>query len=350
MSGKLKVAVLFGGQSSEYSVSLHSAGSALRAMPDDYEVYTFGITNDGHWYQYEGSVDAIEHDHWREGKVCPATLSLDPGDHGFLVRRNGNTELIKVDVLFPILHGIRGEDGTVQAAAELAGIPCVGCGMTSSAICMDKEYTHLVVEAAGIKMAKWFCVREEEKEDPDMLYEKAEAMFGMPCIIKPCNAGSSYGVTKAKDRESFKEGLVDAFRYDRKLIVEEFVNGFEVGCAVLGKVHPILGEPDEIEISTDIFDFTEKYNLITSKIHVPARISTAMKEKVYDSVRKVYRALDCEGMARVDSFVVGEEVYLNEVNTIPGFTSASRYPSMMKAIGYEFTDVIRLLVNDALGR
>ena len=348
MSDKIRIGVLFGGQSSEYSVSLHSVSSALRSMPEEYEVLTFGITSDGNWYQYEGSIDAIEHDHWLEGTVYPATLSLNPGDHGFLVHKGDKVETVRIDVLFPIMHGLHGEDGTVQGACELAGIPCVGCGMTSSAICMDKEYTHVVMEHAGIPMAKWFCVRKEEGYDAKKLYEKTVMEFGLPCIIKPCNAGSSYGVSKAKDFESFRDGLEDAFRYDRKLIVEEFLNGFEVGCAVLGQVDPLLGEPDEIEISTDIFDFVEKYNLVTSKIHVPARVSPEMKEKIYASVRTVYRALDCKGMARVDCFVVGEEVYLNEVNTIPGFTSASRYPSMMKAKGYSFTDVIRMLIRETL--
>ena len=348
MSNKTKVAVLFGGRSSEYSVSLHSVASVLRSLPDDYEIVTIGITDQGDWYLYEGDIDSVEHDHWLEKTVYPCTLSLNPKDHGFLVEKDGKMEVVSVDVVLPILHGPNGEDGTVQAACALAKLPCVGCGMTSSAICMDKEYTHIVVERAGVKMAKWMCIRQEDGYDVDQLYEEVSKEFGIPCIIKPCNAGSSYGVSKAKDKESFAKGLEDAFQYDRKLIIEEFMDGFEVGCAVLGNKDITLGVPDEIEIHTDFFDFVEKYNLVTSKIHCPARVEQDMVDKIHDVARVVYHALDCRGMARVDCFVRGDEVYLNEVNTIPGFTDASRYPSMMKEQGTDFPTVLKTLIQLAL--
>lgn len=350
---KIRAAVLFGGQSSEYSVSLHSASSALRCMPEELDLVLVGITERGSWYLYEGPVDAIEQDRWQKEKVTPCTLSLDPGDHGFLVKRDGRAEVVRVDVVFPILHGIHGEDGTVQAACELAGIPVVGPGMTSSALCMDKEYTHEVADHAGVKMAEWEVLRRAdagEGFDRKAYYEHLAKKLGLPFVVKPCNAGSSYGVMKVHGEQEFAPALEAAFRYDpHKILFEQFMTGFEAGVAVLGNDRLIMGEPDEIVLGkTEIFNFTEKYNLITSRIIVPARVSPEVKEKLYDLAGKMYQAMDCRGMARVDCWVCGEEVYLNELNSIPGFTSASRYPQMMRAKGYEFTDVLRKLVHLAL--
>lgn len=344
---KIKVAVVFGGQSSEYDVSLHSTASVLRNMPQQYDVVTFGITRDGHWYQCTGSIDSIEHDQWQESSF-PARLSVDPSDHGFLVLEDGQYHVVRVDVVFPVLHGPNGEDGTIQSVCELAGIPCVGCGRLSSSMSMDKEYTHIVCEHFQVPMAKWKAVRKQADLDYGKLYQEVKESLNIPCIIKPANAGSSFGVSKAKDEDSFVKGMLDAFCYDDKVIIEEFINGFEVGCAALGNDTITLGELDEIEMVTDIFDYTEKYNLVTSSIHVPARVDATIKERVYELARTIFMAMNCEGMARIDFFVSGDTVYFNELNTIPGFTAHSRYPSMLKEIGMDFPTVLESVITLAM--
>ena len=348
---RTKIGIIFGGQSPEYGVSLHSVSSVLRNMPAHFEVDLYGITAEGHWYFYdETDIDAIEHDSWQEKSIYPVLLSVDPKDHGFVVFKESGYEVRKVDVVFPVMHGAHGEDGTIQAVCELAGIPCVGCGMLSSALSMDKEYTHIINERAGIPMAKWIAVLQHDGIDLTKLYQEVKETIGIPCIIKPANAGSSFGVSKAKDEKSFIAGINDAFNYDKKILVEQFIVGFEVGCAVLGNQELVMGEPDEIEISTDIFDYTEKYNLITSQIHVPARINADTKQQIYDYAAKIYAAMSCSGLARIDFFVSDGKVVFNELNTIPGFTAHSRYPTMLKAIGYEFTKTIEEVVNLALNK
>lgn len=344
---KIKVAVLFGGKSSEYDVSLHSTASVLRNMPEEFEVLMYGISREGNWYKYTGDIDALEHNHWQEHAVR-AQLSVDPKDHGFLVFTENGVVVEPVDVVFPVMHGPNGEDGTIQSVCELAGIPCVGCGRLSSSMSMDKEYTHIVCEHFGVPMAKWLAISKREANDYKALYEQVKETLGIPCIIKPANAGSSFGVSKAKDYESFVRGMDDAFIYDKKVLIEEFITGFEVGCAVLGNDELTVGEVDEIEMVTDIFDYTEKYNLVSSQIHVPARISDEIKQTVYAYAKKVYRAMSCEQLSRIDFFVSGDTVYFNELNTIPGFTSHSRYPSMLKEVGYTFTDIIKAVITLAM--
>ena len=346
---KIKVGIIFGGQSPEYDVSLHSVSSVLENIPEHFDVDLYGITSEGHWYWYDDTdIKAIEHDTWQEKDIYPALLSVDPKHGGFVVFKDDGIEIRKVDVVFPVMHGAHGEDGTIQAVCELAGVPCVGCGMLSSALSMDKEYTHIINEHIGVPMAKWIVVHQDEDIDLVKLYQELKEEIGMPCIIKPANAGSSFGVSKAKDEESFIAGIRDAFNYDKKILVEQFIDGFEVGCAVLGNKELVMGEPDEIEISTDIFDYTEKYNLISSQIHVPARISEEIKQEIYKYAAKIYAAMSCSGLARIDFFVSNGKVVFNELNTIPGFTAHSRYPTMLKAVGYNFTKTIEEVVKLAI--
>ena len=347
---KIKVAVIFGGKSPEYEVSIHSASSALENMPEHFDIELYGITEAGDWYLYQGDIESINNNTWHTGNISKATLSVNQADHGFFVFTDEGIELRKVDVIFPILHGANGEDGTVQAVCELAGIPCCGSDMISSAMSMDKEYTHIVCERADVPMAKWMIVRKTNEIDFEVEYKKASEMVGIPCVLKPANAGSSFGVGKADDMESFKESLIEAFKYDKKVIVEEFIKGFEVGCSVLEGDELILGEVDEIEIVADIFDYFEKYNQITTKIHVPARASQQIKDEVKRLSEIVFTSLGCSGLSRIDFFVRDEVVYLNEINTIPGFTSQSRYPSMLKYVGYDYTKTIETIVNTALNK
>ena len=249
-----------------------------------------------------------------------------------------------MDAAFPILHGQNGEDGTVQGLIELAGIPLVGCGVLSSALCMDKDRAHKLVQTAGIDVPKSFVARRAEGG----ILERAESI-GYPLFVKPLRAGSSFGITKVREERALPAALETAFAYDEQVIVEACIPGFEVGCAVLGHDALTVGEPDEIELHGDFFNYTEKYTLKTSAIHVPARVTPEQRRQIQENAKIIYRALDCRGFARVDQFLTPEgRLVFNEVNTIPGFTAHSRYPNMMKAAGLSFEQVISTLMELAV--
>lgn len=349
---KIKLAVIFGGQSSEYSVSLHSAASAIMHMDKDrYELVYIGIDPEGKWYYYPGDVEGIEHDTWKMNPdLCEVVLSSSKAHKGFIKLNQDETyEVIEVDCIFPILHGKNGEDGTIQGLFVLAGIPYVGCDHLSSAISMDKDYTHIICEAAGILMAPYVCVKNEANFDFEKAYTNAVKKLGLPIFIKPANAGSSYGISKVHDYESFRSGLEKAFTHDYKVILETTIDGFEVGTAVLGNEEIFVGEVDEIETHNDFFDFDAKYELENTQIHCPARISDEDKAKIKTMASTIYRAMGCSGLARVDLFMCTDgNIYFNELNTIPGFTNASRYPTMMKKAGIDFASLINRLVDLAM--
>lgn len=348
---KIKVAIVFGGHSSEYSVSLHSVASVLNNIDmNKYEVVTIGITEAGKMMYYEGSVEAIENDTWWQ-TAQKATLSLEPEDQGFYVVNDDHIALKKVDVVFPVMHGKFGEDGTLQGALAMAQVPFVGCDTLSSAVAMDKEFTHIICESVGIEMAPYICVKNTVNLDYPAIYEKAYAKLHVPMFIKPANAGSSYGISKVEDYESFEAGLKLAFEHDSKVLIEQAITGFEVGCAVLGNEKLTIGEIDEIETTRSFFDFEGKYEMSGSKIHCPARISDELKEEVKKRAEVIYRTLGCSGFSRIDFFIDHEQnIVFNELNTIPGFTANSRYPSMMKAVGISFSALIDQLLSLALER
>lgn len=351
---KIKLAVIFGGQSSEYSVSLHSASSAIENMdPSLYDLTFIGIDEEGKWYYYPGDVEGIEHGDWKNHPGnCDVVLSCSQSNKGFIkLNKDGSYELLEVDCIFPILHGPNGEDGTIQGLFKLAGIPYVGCDHLSSAISMDKDYTHIICEAAGIEMAPYICVVNKEGFDYEKAYEKAITKLQFPMFIKPANAGSSYGISKVRNHDEFVEGLKFAFKYDKKVIVETGIYGFEIGCAVMGNDELIVGEVDEIDTKKDFFDFDAKYELTNTQIVCPARISANLTKEAKEKAKKIYHALGCSGLTRVDMFVTPEEkIVFNEVNTIPGFTKASRYPTMMKKAGVDFKTLINNLVSLAMNR
>lgn len=389
---KKRIAVLFGGCSSEYAVSLQSAYAVIRQINrEHYEVYTVGISREGCWYFYEGEIEKIAEDSWQREEACyPATLCMDRKKHAFVVWKGtapgtdpGTT--IAVDAALPILHGKNGEDGTVQGALELAGIPIIGCGTLASALCMDKERAHRMVGAWGIRVPKSFLLsrgvydkeRRQEHMPGEGKTESAEslaAVLGYPLFVKPLRAGSSFGITKAATPEELPQAVERAFSYDDTVVLEEMIPGFEVGCAIMEEAAPsskedlscgettrrrgdcpperrlsareklLVGEVDEIELSEGFFDYEEKYHLKTSKIHVPARIDREKAEEIRETAKRIYRCLGCSGFARVDMFLTPEgEIYFNEVNTIPGFTEHSRFPGMMKAAGLTFAEVVERL-------
>lgn len=367
---KLKVAVFFGGCSSEYSVSLSSASGVIRNLNQEkYEPVLVGITEEGHWFYYTGDVEQIENDTWSVSENCtPAVLSPNRGERRLLLLGQSKVTSIDIDIALPILHGRNGEDGTLQGLLELAGIPLAGCGTLASALCMDKDRAHKLAGCAGIKVPKALVLEYAQlrpaaeltaasvtpsHSSPAMRKMLSEAQdfvrtIGYPVFVKPVKAGSSYGVTKVTEPGQLASAVELAFQYDDQVILEENIEGFEVGCAVLGTSELITGEIDEIELSGGFFDFTEKYTLKTSAIHVPARVEAAKAEEIKETAKKLYRALGCSGFARVDMFLTPEgEIVFNEINTIPGFTEHSRYPGMMKAAGYSFSDVLDRILEQA---
>lgn len=354
MMNKIKLAVIFGGKSSEYSVSLHSAASVIRNIDRKrYDLLLVGIDEEGKWFYCPDDVDAIEHDTWKSLQgVCDIVLSSSQTHPGFVkMKMDGTYETLPVDCIFPILHGKNGEDGTLQGLFALSGIPFVGCDHLSSAISMDKDYTHIICEAAGIKMAPYVCFRKNNDLDYEEAFKEVRTNLSLPAFIKPANAGSSYGISKIRNYDEFVNGLKAAFLHDKKVIVETGIDGFEVGTAVLGNEELFVGEVDEIETKKDFFDFAAKYDLDDTIIHCPARISETKKEEIRELAKVVYYALGCSGLARVDMFLTPNgDLYFNELNTIPGFTSASRYPSMMKATGVEFNELINQLVKLAMNK
>ncbi len=347
---KTTVAILFGGRSPEYSVSLESASGVIRSLDRDrFTPVLIGISREGGWYRYTGPEEAIGEDRWRDepGWCTPAVVSPDPAARALLVLRPDRVERIALDAAFPALHGRNGEDGTVQGVFALAGIPVVGCGVLASALCMDKDRAHRLAAAAGVRVPHSYTLRQGF--DPAELEEHARRV-GYPLFVKPVRAGSSYGISRVERKRALLSAVAEAFQYDDTVLIEEAIPGFEVGCAVMGSGADLtVGVPDEIELSQGFFDFTEKYGLITSQIHVPARITAEQVQRVQETAKRIYRALDCSGFARVDMFLTpGDTIVFNEVNTIPGFTPHSRFPSMMQAVGVSFREVLTRAIEQAV--
>ena len=345
---KKNIAVIFGGCSPEHTVSLASAAAVIRSIDaEKYEVIQLGITEGGEWFRFYGSPDDIEANTWRADrtKCIPAVISPDRDQHGILEFRLSGVRTTRLDAAFPVLHGRNGEDGTVQGLCELAGIPLIGCGTLASALCMDKDRAHKLVMLAGVAVPR--SVLLEKLPTSAELAALAEGV-GYPLFVKPVRAGSSFGVARVEASSELRAAVRDAFRYDNSVLLEEAVPGFEAGCAVIGNSELVTGRADEIELSGGYFDFEEKYTLKTSKIHMPARVDAATEQRLRETACRIYRALGCRGFARVDMFLTPDKrIVFNEVNTIPGFTSHSRFPKMMSGVGYDFPALVDALI--ALG-
>lgn len=333
---KLKVGILFGGFSSEYEVSLKSATSVLQNIDKTkYDVIMIGITKNGEFYLYNGPIQKIESNEWMKDSIHKMTFSLDKSHK---IINLDNHEEIKIDIAFPVLHGRNGEDGRLQGFFELIHLPYVGCDMTSSALAMDKFLAHSLVSYNGIKVPKSYLYHKYSSYD---IVKKEIENLSYPIFVKPLKAGSSLGISKVDHMEQLESAMKEAFLYDDKIVIEEGIDGFEVGCAVLGNETLIIGEVDEIELQNGFFDYEEKYNTKTSKTILPARLDESTREKIKETALSIYKILGCTGLARIDMFYTKTgEIVFNEVNTIPGFTSHSRYPSMLKVIGYNFPDII----------
>lgn len=348
---KKNIAVIFGGCSTEYEVSLQSAFSILKVLEgmEDYKIICLGITRDGGWYRYMGPLSEIEKGTWTDKKelLHPAVISPDRSLKGMIEFTGKGMKTIRLHGAFPVLHGKNGEDGTVQGLIELAGIPLIGCDTESSALCMDKDKAHRLVKEAGIRVPKAVLLTGREEEES--LLRKVSGL-SFPMFVKPVKAGSSFGITKVFKEEELIPAITEAFRHDSEVLIEENITGFEVGCAVMGKDNLVIGEVDEIELAEGFFDYTEKYTLKSAVIHMPARIDNDTKKKIKECAALIYKTLGCKGFARVDMFLTDKnEIVFNEVNTIPGFTSHSRYPGMMKGIGLSYKDIISRLIAEEVG-
>lgn len=342
---KKSIAIIFGGNSTEYEVSLQSAYSVFDNIDSEkFDIIPIGITRSGEWFHYTGSMDNLLNNTWFEdsSKLFPIVVSQNRSVKGFLEFSGDSYKTVKLDLVLPVLHGKNGEDGTLQGLFELAGIPIIGCNTLSSALCMDKDRAHKLANLAGVAVPKSVTFKEYEK---DSAVAEINSSLTYPLFVKPVRAGSSFGITKVSQKSELNEAIRLAFEHDSEVIVEENIEGFEVGCAVLGIDELITGRVDEIEISGGFFDFEEKYTLKTSNIYMPARIDAKDEKRIQETAKIIYKALGCTGFARVDMFFTPSgEIVFNEVNTIPGFTSHSRYPNMMKGIGLSFAQMLDKLI------
>lgn len=284
-------------------MSLQSASAVFEHIDrESFDVMPIGITREGEWYRYTGELNRIADNTWWEDQeyLHSVIVSQNPSARGLIELSGENYTMIPIDLVFPILHGKNGEDGTLQGLFELAGIPVVGCGTLSSALCMDKERAHQIVCQAGISVPQSVTFRQTERENA---LKEVAAYLSYPLFVKPVHAGSSFGITKISSKEELGSAIDLAFQYDNEVIVEEAIEGFEVGCAVLGSEKLMVGRVDEIELSDGFFDYTEKYTLKTSRIHMPARVDAWTEKRIQKTAVAIYKALGCSGFARVDMFL-----------------------------------------------
>ncbi len=351
---KVRIAVLFGGRSAEHEVSVVSARSVLSALdPERYEVVTIGIDKAGGWHLLRALPAAPA-----EARTLPSVeeltgasvaLSRQPGEQA-LVTDDGDREA--VDVVFPILHGPYGEDGTVQGMLELAGVPYVGAGVLASALGIDKAIQKVVFQAAGLPVVPHEVVRERDWEEDREGVEAGVAALGLPVFVKPASLGSSVGITKVKHLDQLPDAMAEAFRHDGKAVVERGLEGWrEIECAVLGGDDPVASLPGEIEPGAEFYDYASKYLDEGTVLKVPADLPDAVTAEIQRMAVAAFRAIDCWGMARVDFFHrAPDELVINEINTIPGFTSVSMFPQMWEASGLPYPELVDRLVELALER
>ena len=356
-ANKIRVALLFGSCSSEHEVSCVSAAAwadALATMPDRYEVILVGITKQGRWLKYSGSTEGMRSGSWEQDASCvPCVLSPDRSDHGLLVHSANGYELLPVDVVAPILHGKNGEDGTIQGLLELAAIPYVGCGVLASAACMDKAVANTIMDAYHVPHCHWCsAVRAEAETQRSTLLTRVENRLPYPIFVKPANAGSSVGITKAHDRAELKDAIALALENDRKVVFEAFVDGHEVECAVIGSDPAVATRPGEILAGAEFYTYDDKYKNGVSQVVIPAKLDEAKLDEVKTYAAMAYTALNCEGLARCDFFVEHgtDKVMINEINTFPGFTPISMYPKLMEHEGTPVPALIDHLIELALER
>ncbi len=364
MTKQLRIGVIFGGRSGEHEVSIRSARSVIEAIDKSkYDVVPIAITKEGNWLGPAAAVKLLPEDTQRKLSVNAQKQSTqdvailgDPSRRGLMRLDSSDQSRDKLDVVFPVLHGTYGEDGTLQGLLEMAAMPLVGCGTLASACGMDKVTMKALFKEADLPICAytWF-LRSSWEDDPDKITRRVVREIGFPCFVKPANLGSSVGVSKATDKASFARAANLAARYDRKIIVEELVDGREIECAVMGNDEPQASLPGEYVIheeSARFLDYTEKYSSTGNvEFIVPARISKSVIKKIQGMAARAYRAIDASGLSRVDFFLKKDgELLVNEINTLPGLTDVSGFPKMWEATGVSFTRVIDQLIQFALER
>lgn len=348
------VLVLFGGVSPEHAVSLVSAEAVLRNMnKENRKILPVGITLEGKWLLFGGdNYKDIADDKWEQNpNNRTAFLSPERG-MGLRVINPDGVETVPVDVIFPVLHGENGEDGSIQGLFQLSGIPYVGCGVCADAVSMDKSVTKLIAATTGVRQANWLTLRRTKfQADAEAMCRKIMENIAFPVFIKPCSTGSSVGVSKVKNEAELMPALENAFKYDKKILAEEFINGREIEVAVLGNDEPTAAVAGEIDAGAEFYDYETKYVTSTSQAYIPARISDDLNAQVRKWAVKIFTALGCTGLSRVDFFVTRDtnEIVFNEINTLPGFTPISMYPKMWAAEGLAFPELIDKLIELALG-
>lgn len=351
------IAVLFGGASSEHEVSRRSATSIIENIDKEkYEIVSIGITKSGEWFQYTGDISKIFDGEWENDakNKKKAFFSPDTSIGGLVVTENDAFSIIKIDAVIPVLHGKNGEDGTIQGLLQLAKIPFVGCNLLSSATCMDKIDTNIILTYAGIKKAKFAFITENDfKIDEKKCINHIEKTLpNYPLFVKPSNAGSSVGISKVTSRDGLIKAINTALCEDSRVLIEENILGQEVECAVLGNENPIASIVGEIAPANEFYDYEAKYINDNSKLYIPAHISDKTSDKIREIAIKAYKTMGCSGLCRVDFFVEknNNEIYLNELNTFPGFTSISMYPKLFENTGIPYPKLIDSLINLAFER
>ncbi|UNC90630.1 D-alanine--D-alanine ligase [Candidatus Contubernalis alkaliaceticus] len=352
---RLRVGVLFGGRSGEHEVSLKSARSVMDALDKTkYDIVPIGITKEGTWLAGADPMEALATGDI-PGENYPVAIVPDPGVGGMISIEEPTVlgKIEKLQVVFPVLHGTNGEDGTVQGLLELAGIPYVGPGVLAASAGMDKVVMKMLFERCGLPVGKYlYFLKKEWTENQERIIKEIEEVLGYPCFIKPANLGSSVGISKANNREKLILGIEDAARYDRKIVVEEHLQGKEIEVSVLGNDDPEASVPGEIIPSNDFYDYHAKYVDNRSELIIPADLGEKLTKEVQSLAVKVFKAIDGSGMGRVDFFVdpQKETVLVNEINTIPGFTQISMYPKLWEATGLSYSGLLERLIDLALER
>ena len=348
---KKTIAVIFGGNSSEHEVSCRSVVTVVSNINENlYNIILIGITKDGQWLKVS-SVDEIISGKWVNSKVS-AVISPDTKHQGILVIENQKVQIEKVDVIFPVLHGLNGEDGTIQGLITMSKIPYVGCGVLASAVSMDKLYTKIIVDTLGIRQAKYVGVYSEQLNNVEPILEEIENKLSYPVFVKPSSAGSSQGVSKASSRTELITALELAARHDRKILVEEMIVGREIECAVLGSSDVRASGVGEIVAAAEFYDYDAKYNNPASQTVISPELPEGVEKQIREAAVKIFKAVDGYSLSRVDFFVEDKtnEVIFNEINTLPGFTSISMYPMLWEAKGIGKSQLIEKLIQTAFGR
>jgi len=351
MRKKLRVALLFGGKSAEHEISLISARNIAAAIDKSkYEIVAIGIDKQGRWHLDEGArLLLTEEKTVVEFRDASNAAAITPGRTATpMVRCSGAAGLAGIDVVFPILHGPFGEDGTVQGLLKLANLPFVGAGVLGSAVGMDKDVMKRLLRDAGIAIGKFMVFERADK----ISFARVKRTLGMPLFVKPANLGSSIGISKVTKPSQFNAAAKEAFSYDNKIVIEEFIDGREIECSVLGNDNPIASLPGEIVVNRDFYSYDAKYlDAHGSRLEIPAKLPVKVIKEIRQTAVKACKALCCQGMARVDFFVQANgRVLVNEINTIPGFTKISMYPKMWEATGISYANLIDRLVRLALER